>query len=117
MSKREGFTTSENVASGTKFYRTFKVDRFNSKHGIIKHEFDNAFELLVNDIYESKLHTTESHYNLETIDTEYRICLNVLRPKIQFANVNDDVFKVNGVSFTNDELVEAVKDHYAERLI
>ena len=44
--------------------------------------------------------------------------LVVVAPKdITMAHVNKQIFKVNGKEFTEDEIIEAIKDYYPERLI
>jgi hypothetical protein len=120
IDRKDGFSYQERTIAKTVFHRSFYKDPYENTSedaSHIKNIIEDEFMEMCSDIFKAGLHTVESSMSLAKFQMEYRICLNVLRPKIQFANVNDDVFKVNGVSFSNDELVEAVKDYYAERLI
>lgn len=59
----------------------------------------------------------EKSYNPENFEETYAAEINVVTPGQSYINMHGDVFVVEGEEFSNAELVEAVKNYYAERLI
>lgn len=97
----------------------YEHDRFNQKmydvpEEIIKREL--AYKL-GDEIFKRDLVHFEKNFHPENFKQTISAGINVAQPGIQYANLEEFVFKVNDEEFTNDELVEAVKSYYAERLI
>jgi len=72
---------------------------------------------LANAIFEDDLLNIVQDHRIETYTKNFRAMIHVVEPNTQYANLMQNVFEVNGETFTNDELIEAVKNYYAERLI
>lgn len=53
----------------------------------------------------------------ETFAMTYHATINVADPGVKYVNLDGTRFKVGDEEFTNEELIDAVKDYFAERFI
>jgi hypothetical protein len=74
-------------------------------------------EKLVHHIIENDLMEYKKDFRIEDYSERYRAKINVCPPGLKFQSVENDTFIVNGEHFTEDELIEAVKNTYPDRLI
>jgi len=59
----------------------------------------------------------EKDFSPKDFNEIYYAEINVVAPGLKYVNLEQTVFKVGDEVFTNDELIEAVKSHFAERFI
>lgn len=69
------------------------------------------------EIIEQDLCTFYKNFNQETFEETIFAEINVCKPTDRYVNLEGDAFVVNGVKFTNEELIEAVKNQFPEKLI
>lgn len=92
----------------------FSADMDKIPEEIIKRElaYKLGKEILENDLC-NYYRTTSNKDFTETFAAD----IFVTEGSMQYYNRTDDVFKVHDEIFTNEELIEAVKSHFAERFI
>ena len=85
------------------------INQISIQHSIIEELAQNIIENNLAQIYESTSFNTN-----EKVLTAH---INIVEPGVKYSNLIEDVFKVSGEVFTNEELVKAVKNLYPERLV
>lgn len=72
---------------------------------------------ILKDLISSKLIRLDTYKDGESYSIKYTAVLNVAPQGVQFMNVRDDVFTINNEHFNEEEIKEALKIAYPERLI
>lgn len=68
-------------------------------------------------IIENNLAIFNKYKNFDDFSNIFTATINVVDPGKRYVNIIDEKFMVNGEIFTNDELVQAVKNTFPERLL
>lgn len=72
---------------------------------------------LSHELFKNKMVTLNSMKSFERDSTMYSASINVAPPGTRYINIEDESFVVNGEKFSEEELVQAVKIAYPERLL
>ena len=72
---------------------------------------------LAHRIIESGLASIETSTSVVTKEKTLTANVNIIESGIKYTNRTEEVFKVQGEVFTNDELLQAVKSYFPERLV
>lgn len=114
-----GWGSSQTTKSVKKYEVHYEYDRYKQVMTNIPEELikrDLAYKLGIA-IIENNLAEFEKIFHPENFKETISASINIADPGIKFANLEQKYFKVQDEKFSNDELVEAVKHYYAERLI
>lgn len=72
---------------------------------------------LLDTIFENDLYILNKYKNFENNTDIITASINIVDPGTRYVNLEGEKFIVNGETFTNDELIDAVKNTYPDRLI
>lgn len=107
--------------SGFNEYPTIKVNVREEVDAFLDIPDDEIVYRMVNELaYEMvkakcfNLHKYIDHANLKSV---YQMQVTTCTPKFNYVSIEEKMFKVNGVAFTQEEMIAAIKEQYPERLI
>lgn len=116
----DGWTSQEEIVSTKTFKLSKKIENFyfeSSEDVVIKEIENNLITDLSEMIIKSKdLIVSEEESYLDSTKV-ISAKITIVPSGLKYINRTNNVFKINDIVFTNEELIEAVKSHFPERLI
>ena len=115
----DGFTKSKNVKSVIELHVSYRQSRHTMPmeelpEKLIQREL--AYQL-GNEIIKGGLASYYKHFDQQTFEDTIVAEITVCPPGTKMRHVEDEMFKVNGEYFTEDEIINAIKQTYPDRLI
>lgn len=114
---RHGFIKSKNIKSVKKISTSEPFDRIDIEEKGMQGVVKKLLEKLINKIIEENLLYIEVTEDFEPQQKRFHGELTLCPPGTKFSHVHDDQFVVKGESFTEQDLIKAVKAQFPERFI
>jgi len=120
--KKNGFIQTERLRNVQEICATLNVDAYamnNAMNNGITKEYiiQNLISRISSSLFSAKLVELEQLKSVDNDEIIFKASIVVSPPGIKYMNVQDEAFIVNNEKFTEEELINAVKIAYPDRII